>query len=170
MNSIRDELLNRVLTDAIFPALSALPPRFYSPEALHLQLAIGLQESKLKDRWQVLDGSRKGPARGLWQFEQGGGVKGVLNHESTAALAADACRAACVQPKPAAVWAALETDDVLAAKFARLLLWTDPRPLPGLNDTDGGWAYYERNWRPGRPHPQTWPAHWVRARRFVYGS
>lgn len=21
-----------------------------------------------------------------------------------------------------------------------------------------------------KPHPQTWPAHWVRARRFVFGS
>ena len=168
--TIRDELLEGVLHGAIFPALADLPPKFYTPEALQLQLAIGLQESKLKDRWQVLNGGRKGPARGLWQFEQGGGVKGVLKHAATATLAAEACARHGVPATPAAVWAALENNDVLAATFARLLMWTDPKPLPAPNDTEGGWAYYERNWRPGKPHPATWPAHWVRCRRFVFGS
>lgn len=169
MNGIRDELLDSVLHGAVFPALEALPPRFYTPAALQLVLAIGLQESKLKDRWQVLSGGRKGPARSLWQFEVGG-IRGVLRHPSTAALAADACRRHGVDATPEAVWAAIETNDVLAATFARLLLWTDPRPLPAPNDTEGGWAYYERNWRPGQPHPATWPMHWVRCRRFVFGS
>ena len=60
-----DTLLDSVLHGAIFPALADLPPKFYTPEALQLQLAIGLQESKLVHRWQVLNGGRKGPARGL---------------------------------------------------------------------------------------------------------
>lgn len=167
---IRDELLEGVLHGAIFPALADLPPKFYTPEALQLQLAIGLQESKLKDRWQVLNGGRKGPARGLWQFEQGGGVAGVLKHTATAKLAAEACARHGVKATAASAWAALETNDVLAATFARLLLWTDAKPLPAPNDTQGGWAYYERNWRPGKPHPATWPMHWIRCRRFVFGS
>lgn len=169
MNGVRDELLEGVLHGAIFPALADLPPKFYTPEALQLQLAIGLQESKLKDRVQIVNGGGRGPARGLWQFEQGGGVAGVLKHPATATLAAEACKRHGVPATPAAVWAALETNDVLAATFARLLLWTDAKPLPAPNDTQGGWAYYERNWRPGKPHPATWPTHWVRCRRFVFG-
>ena len=166
----RDPLLDEVVMQAVFPALADLPPKFYTPAALQLMLAIGLQESKLMSRWQVLNGGRKGPARGLWQFEQGGGVKGVLSHDATKDLATQACKRRGVAPVPAAVWGELEHDDVLAATFARLLLWTDPRTLPAPNDTEGGWAYYERNWRPGKPHPATWPAHWIRCRRFVFGS
>lgn len=169
MNGIRDELLYSVLHGAIFPALDALPPKFHSPIAIQVLLTIGLQESKLLNRWQVLNGGGKGPARSFWQFEVGG-IRGVLRHPSTAALAADACRRHGVDATPEAVWAAIEINDVLAATFARLLLWTDPRPLPAPNDTEGGWAYYERNWRPGQPHPATWPMHWVRCRRFVFGS
>lgn len=169
MNGVRDELLDSVLHGAVFPALAALPPKFYTPGALQLQLSIGLQESKLKDRWQVLDGGRKGPARSLWQFEKGG-VRGVLKHPATARLAAEACARHGVAATPEAVWVAIEANDVLAATFARLLLWTDPRPMPAPNDTEGSWAYYVRNWRPGQPHPATWPAHWIRCRRFVFGS
>jgi len=168
--TMRDELLEGVLHGAIFPALAELPPKFYTPEALQLQLAIGLQESKLKDRWQVLSGGRKGPARSFWQFEQGGGVKGVLTHPATATLAAEACKRHGVATSAVLVWSAMETNDVLAATFARLLMWTDPRPLPPPDDTKGAWAYYVRNWRPGQPHPATWPAHWIRCRRFVFGS
>lgn len=170
MSTVRDPLLQDVLDTSVFPALADMPPKFYSPAALQMQLAIGLQESKLTHRVQVLNGGGKGPARGLWQFEQGGGVKGVLTHEASKALAVQACARRGVAPTALAVWGELEHDDVLAATFARLLLWTDPRPLPTPNDTEAGWAYYERNWRPGQPHPQTWPAHWVRARRFVFGS
>lgn len=168
--TVRDPLLQEVLDTAIFPALAALPPRFYSPGSLQMMLAIGLQESKLIHRWQVLNGGGKGPARSQWQMEQGGGVKGVLTHDATKDLAAQACARHGVAPTAAAVWGELEHDDVLAATFTRLLLWTDPRPLPTPDDTEGGWTYYERNWRPGKPHPATWPAHWVRARRFVFGS
>ena len=69
--TIRDPLLQEVLDTAIFPALAALPPKFYSPAALHLQLAIGLQESKLAHRWQVLNGGGKGPFRRLIAIEIG---------------------------------------------------------------------------------------------------
>ncbi|MNL86831.1 hypothetical protein D3C87_2157110 [compost metagenome] len=47
---------------------------------------------------------------------------------------------------------------MLAAGVARLLLWTDPKTLPSIGDVDAAWALYLRTWRPGKPHPQTWPA------------
>ena len=47
------------------------------------------------------------------------------------------------------VYQAFEHDDVLAAIFARLLLWTDPYSLPKLGDADGAFNLYIRTWRPG---------------------
>ncbi len=67
------------------------------------------------------------------------------------------CKARSVAGDPDAIYAALEYDDVLAAGVARLLLWTDPKALPPVGDADAGWALYLRTWRPGKPHPQTWP-------------
>ena len=53
-------------------AFALLPPAMDTPDARVLLLAIGLQESKFSHRLQI-----GGPARGYWQFEQGGGVRGV---------------------------------------------------------------------------------------------
>ena len=78
-------------------------------------------------------------------------------------LAAKLCVAREVEANSAAVYDRLEHDDVLAAGFARLLLLTDPRPLPDVTDVDGAWAYYLRNWRPGKPHPETWAGYHTRA-------
>lgn len=84
-------------------------------------------------------------------------MRGVLQHPASMVRAAKLCVARDVEAVPLAVWEALQVDDVLAAGFARLLLLTDPKPLPAPEDADGGWAYYIRNWRPGKPHPATWP-------------
>ncbi|HEY0201134.1 MAG TPA: hypothetical protein VGC24_05530, partial [Burkholderiaceae bacterium] len=59
------------------------------------------------------------------------------------------CKVRGVAFTPQAVWDALDDDDLLAAGFARLLLYTDPAPLPAVGDVEGAWAYYLRNWRPG---------------------
>jgi hypothetical protein len=32
-----------------------------------------------------------------------------------------------------------------------------------IGDADGAWAYYLNTWRPGKPHPETWPALYVQA-------
>ena len=136
-------------------ALSELGRGYDSPAARVMLTAIALQESGLSARRQ-----RGGPARGLWQFERGG-VAGVLSHASSAVAAKAACKRAGVAANPASVCAELEFNDVLAAVFARLLLWTDPKPLPVLGDSNGAWAYYLRNWRPGRPHPETWSANYA---------
>jgi hypothetical protein len=118
-------------------------------------LAIAGQESGLRYRAQV-----GGPARGLWQFERGGGVRGVLNHPATAKVAARACAELLIPATEVSVHPALEDNDDLACVFARLLLLSDPAPLPAMDQPDTGWGYYERNWRPGKPHRQTWAEKW----------
>lgn len=144
-------LLTEVI-DTIFPkAFSLMPMRLDSPEARVMLLTIGKQESRFLYRRQV-----NGPARGFWQFEEGGGVRGVLMHSSTTALIREVCEARQVQYTVPAVYRAIENDDILACCMARLLLWADSRPLPALDDTDGAWETYIRCWRPGRPHPSTW--------------
>ena len=160
-------LLADITLFAIDPALALLPAKMDTPQARCLMLAIGLQESRLTARAQIVNGGGKGPARGLFQFERGGGVCGVLEHPATKALAASVCAARNVEPDAATVWAALETDDVLAAAFARLLLLADPKPLPALGDGAAGWSCYLRNWRPGKPKPDTWQVMYARALRFV---
>lgn len=142
--------------DGSLALLQSLAPerikaRIDSPEARVMLLAIGLQESRFIHRRQV-----GGPARGFWQFEQGGGVRGVLRHEVSHELAQQVCDARGVAATSEAVYEALDDDDILAGCFARLLLWTDPARLPGVGNVDPAWALYTRTWRPGKPHRHTW--------------
>lgn len=163
-------LLDAILHSAINPAFSLLPVKMDSDAARVMLLAIGLQESRLKYRAQKVHGDpyAKGPARGLWQFERGGGVFGVMNHRHTKELAKSLCVARSQCFDSVLIHARLEYDDILAAGFARLLLFTDPRPLPDLDaDHDETWAYYIRNWRPGKPHRDTWDEFHVQARQQV---
>lgn len=159
--------LQEIINDAIEPALRLLPEKMSAPtsrERLLVQLLVnGLQESRFKFRYQVIQNKPglKGPARGYWQFEKGtektrGGVTGVLLHAATREPAQALCRARGVPATAEAVWEAVENDDVLAAGFARLLLWTDPFPLPNLGEAQAAWELYLRTWRPGQPHRHTW--------------
>jgi hypothetical protein len=125
-------------------------------------LTIAQQESGLKHRAQVIStGAKAGPARGWWQFERGGGVAGVLTHQQTKDLASRICEACYVPRDSYAAWRCLEGHDRLAVAFARLLLWTDPAPLPGTSQE--GWRCYLVNWRPGKPHPEKWHGYWMRS-------
>ena len=160
--------LQNLVSSVVSPAMALLPARMDSDRVRVLLLAIGLQESRFQFRRQM----GNGPARGFWQFEQGAtassGVRGVFNH----ALTGDTLRRVAVQrgiqPTAAAIWAALETDDVLACVTARLLIYTDGPPLPALGDADGAWRLYaDRCWRPGKPHPETWPANYAAALQAV---
>lgn len=155
--------LSEIRAQAMTPALALLPARMSTAAAEVMLLSITQQEDPEQRRRQW----PTGPARGLWQFELAGGVRGVLNHPASRQHALAVCVARGVAPDPAAVWAALERDDVLAAAFARLLLWTDPQALPATNDPAGGWALYERTWRPGKPHPQRWAPRFAAAVREV---
>ncbi len=140
-NAARDA----VLATAINPALGWLSLRAVPADdtARLILLAITGQEADARFRRQ----HGNGPARGLWQFERGGGVAGVLGHRASIGLAGALCAWRGVLAGSTEVHAALEHDDVLAAGFARLLLWTDPKPLPA--DEEGAWALYLRTWRPG---------------------
>ncbi|WP_288080308.1 hypothetical protein [Pseudomonas sp.] len=152
-------MLKQIRASAIAPALALLPAKMSGRRAEQMLLTIGLQESRFEHRRQL----GNGPARGLWQFERGGGVRGVLEFPSTKALARSVCEARGVAPAVDAVHAALERDDVLAAAFGRLLLWTDPAPLPALGEPQQAWDLYVRTWRPGKPHRHTWDDFYAQA-------
>jgi hypothetical protein len=147
---------------ALRPALTMLPPAMTSPEARAMVLAIALQESKLIARRQV-----HGPARGYAQFEFAG-VSGVMRHEASRVYADQLCDALDVPPLIGTVHAALEYQDILAAGFARLLLWTHPHPLPKEPQAWLGWQQYLATWRPGKPHQHTWQDHWTTAWAVVH--
>lgn len=155
--------LAEITREAIDPALAMLPAKMDTPKARAMLLAIGLQESRFLHRRQLGDG----PARGFWQFERGGGARGVLWHSQSRPSMELICAARKCPPTSAALWQRIEFDDVLAAAAARLLLWTDPYPLPNFNDPEGAWRLYFRVWRPGKPHRDTWDGFWTQATRFV---
>lgn len=146
--------LQQVRREIIAPAFKLLPDRMGGKKAEVLLLAIGLQESRFLHRRQI-----NGPARSFWQGEKGGGmVHGVPRHVATMRTAAKVLEARGVSPTDDAIYAAIETDDILACCLARLLLITDPMALPEIGAPRAAWEMYLRTWRPGKPHPDTWPA------------
>lgn len=159
-------LIEQIDAGPLSEALALLPPKLDTIKARALVIAICLQESGLTARAQRVAGGGKGPARGLAQFELTG-VRGVMTHTASRELVAQVCAARRIGGATSSVvWAELERDDVLALALARLLLLTDPRPLPELGDQAGAWDYYLRNWRPGKPHLNRWPANYQAAAGF----
>lgn len=142
--------------------------RYTSIDAARMLLAIGYQESGFIHRRQV-----KGPAVGFWQFEKGGGILGVMRHHTTRTQAKDLLTQFELGTlhrfnRPAMmnkVYEALQKEeyDVLAGCFARLLLWTHPKALPGADQKEEAWQYYLDTWRPGKPHRNRWDQNWERA-------
>lgn len=143
---------------AINEAFALLPSKMDTPMARVIHSAIGYQETKYLTRVQY----GNGPARSYWQFENGrlSGINGVLTHPATSKYAMGICNTRKVEPERMAVWKAMESDDVLGAAFARLLMYSDPQPLP-KNQQEAWEMYALRTWRPGKPHPETWPAAWA---------
>lgn len=161
----------KLLSDVIWPALDLLPRAMRTHDAARMLLAIALQESALISRWQIVDPkdwSKKGPARGLWQFELGsqasrGGVWGVSLHPSSRYWLSELCKERDVDFTPPAIYAAIERDDILAAGVARLLMFTSPQRLPNRDGTGEGWMLYKSTWRPGKPHAEKWSLNWATA-------
>jgi hypothetical protein len=122
-----------------------------------LLLAIAAQESGWNERRQV----GGGPARSYWQFESGGGVAGVIALQF--ARLQLVCERLDVPMAQSLIFEAMAWNDRLALAMARLLLWTDPAPLPSIGNRDAAWAYYLRLWRPGKPRPDDWAASYARA-------
>lgn len=145
-----------VLTYAIEPALTLLPGSMTSRPAKAMLLAIGLQESRFEHRRQ----QPQGPARGWWQFERAG-VRAVFSHRASGDMA-DAVATRIGYDRASndsnAIYLAIQHNDVLAAVFARLLLWTVPWVLPTEGQEELAWTQYTQAWRPGRPHRETWGA------------
>jgi len=146
----------RQLIDQDFNAGLALLPLAMSRNLPQVQvqlLTTHLQESPNQDQCQIVAGQKPGvcgPARGIFQFEKGGGVAGVMQHHSTRVAAAEVCRLLKIPATVEAVYDALRTtDDALDVAFARMLYWTDKDPLPKFGDVSGSWEYYVRTWRPG---------------------
>ncbi|QRY79625.1 hypothetical protein JVX91_00490 [Pseudomonas sp. PDNC002] len=140
--------LRDIRRSAIEPALLLLPAKMESPQAIVMLLAITRQEDPEQRRRQW----PTGPARSLWQAEQGGGmITGLLTYriQSVRDLAAGLCVGRGVPPAAPDVWEAIEHDDILAAGLARLLLYTDPFRLPELGKESAAWDLYLRTWRPG---------------------
>jgi hypothetical protein len=162
--------ITRAALPAINAGLALLPSAMDTPQARVMLLAIGLQESRFTHRVQIVNGGGKGPARGLWQFERGGGCAGIVRHNASRYWAAQVCAARGVPFDALAIWRALETDDVLAAAAARLLLFTDPKRLPAVGERAAAWDLYTRVWRPGKPHRQTWDALYDEAVQAVLGE
>lgn len=144
---------------SIDAALALLPDAMTSPAAKIMLYTIGLQESRFEHRRQLVGNPPRpaGPAKGFWQFERGGGCKGVVSHAASRYWMHKVCEARGVTFSATAIWNAIETDDVLAAAAARLLLFTDPKRLPELGEPKEAWNLYLRVWRPGKPHKGTWP-------------
>lgn len=160
------EVRNTILK-AAFGLLNKLAPKikWESPEATLQLLAIGLQETVFLTRVQY----GKGPARSFWQFEEGGGVNGVMKHHVVGKYCKLVCEALGVPFERHAIWKAMETNDVLGACMARLLLYSSPKALPKLGEQQAAWDMYEDNWRPGKPHPEKWPAYYKAALKEVQG-
>lgn len=162
--------LPEVKTRILDRALAELPAKLDSKEARLMLLAIGLQESRFTATRQLVGNPPKpiGPAKSYWQGEEGGGmVQGVRTHAATKALAHEIYKVHDVEPNNRAIWNAIEHDQVLACKLARLLLWSDPFKLPDLGQQGAAWALYVRVWRPGKRNPASWPELYQRALAFV---
>jgi len=142
----------------IRPSLNLLPPVMRSTQAEIMLLAIGGQESGWQHRQQI-----RGPARGFYQFERNG-VIGVQNHRSTKEIADRITKRLNYEPDE--VFGAIKHNDTLATCFARLLLWTVPKPLP--SKSEDAFRQYNWAWRPGKPHPERWEDNWKTARSTIF--
>lgn len=124
--------------------LALLPLYMWTLPAKVLLYATSRQENPQRLAQQV-----GGPAVGDYQFERGGGVKGVMVHPSVEVFTRSVCAARKVTFNEGAIYQALKTDAILAAALARLLYYTDPKALPAVGDELAAWQLYLRTWRPG---------------------
>jgi hypothetical protein len=146
-------------TRVIIPGVHLFPFQD-SPLAQKILLAIAGQESGWLEREQI-----DGPARGFWQFERPGGVRGVMNHIMCKSRLEAFCAKMEIPFDEYTIFEAIAWCDPLAYVMARLLLWTDPGPLP--TDADTVWELYVRCWRPGKPKPLTWASYYGAAGSMI---
>lgn len=152
----------RLLLNAVIrPTLAWMDAKLRVPagaKAEMLLLAIAHQESGINDRIQGIGDA--GPARGFWQFERIG-VQDVMQRRTRDMDVI--CKELVFPADTAVVWQHLAWNDMLACAVARLTLFLDRTPLPDVSDENAAWAYYVRNWRPGKPHRDRWTPNWNQA-------
>jgi hypothetical protein len=158
----------RTLIQPVVARLSAKYGIGGGPSAEAMLIAIGLQESDFATRDQETNGPPVlGPATGFWQFERGGGVRGVMRHPASREIARTEALSQGVLFDENAIWTVFSRTegDELACIFARLLLLTDPQklPAPSAAAEEEAWNYYNRNWRPGKPSRHRWGSRWSAA-------
>lgn len=138
---------------AVVPALAILPLKMDSLRARALVMAIGFQESKCEFRFQV-----GGPARSYWQFERMGGCAEILTHPATSHYIRSVLLELDFPQNADATMLHnyMAYNDILAAACARLLLWAHPKPLPSASEVEIAWQYYLEQWKPGKPHRESW--------------
>jgi hypothetical protein len=138
------------LLRCIEPGLSLLPGYMVCDQSrVQLMSIAGVETNWAARAQKVEDGPP--PALGYWQF-QADGVAGVL--EAQRSLMTAVC--ATLDIPPTSIWSAIQYNDPLACVVARLLLWSDREALPAIGDANGGFDYYVRNWRPGKPDKTRW--------------
>ena len=163
----------QVLHVCIEPALEFLADHGIRPsdEARQMLLTIAGQEGDWRHRRQI-----GGPARSIWQGEKGGGMILAVHHAVTAKAARALLEAHDIgepdlgpwkMPTDTTIYEAMAWHDVVAAGLARLLLYTDPRALPKIGQVQYAWDYYDSVWRPGKPHPETWPSCYEKAQQAI---
>lgn len=169
-----NDLLTKVNKEYIDPIFAVLPKQMDTVEARLMLLSIGLQESRFTATYQKTKGKPdvKGPARGYWQFEKGtrasrGGVWGVYLHDASRYWLSELCKHFSVKFDVDFIYAEIEVNPVFAAGVARCLLFTDGKKLPQVGKVQEAWDCYTRNWRPGKPHRNTWDSLYDQARKAL---
>lgn len=109
----------------------------------------------VESAWTALRQANNGPASSFWQFERGG-ILGLMRDDETSRQVAVLCGISGIALQSTAIWQFMCTAEGanFSAAMARLLLWSDPMPLP-KTESDS-FNYYERNWRPGAPSYSRW--------------
>lgn len=141
-------ILHRINRGPLDQGLRLLPAKMDSLKARAQLLKIGLQESLLTHRQQLIGGRPIGPAAGLWQFELGG-ISGLLRHSMTRPHMEHLCKHYGLPLESLMIWRKIRQDDELAAAVARLNLWWHSAPMPDIDDEEASWQYYLFCWRPG---------------------
>ena len=122
----------------LLPACKPLfPEHLMDSNAQAMMLTIGLQESDLKHRQQLIGRNRNwwqsinGPATGFWQFEKIG-IKGVIEHRTAGPMFKTVCDLLGYPTNVNVIHKAVINNDILAVALARCLLWMVPEKLPAL--------------------------------------
>ena len=158
----------QLLHSDVRPALLRMFPQFQGRTPECMLLTIAGQETNLAYVYQM--DSQGKPiqtlARGLWQFELVG-VEGCLNHPANGWLAPFLEQNGFAGLTPEMIHWALPASTSLATWLARANLWWYAEdliePIADYDHAEAAWQQYLDIWRPGKPHRETWDAHWLAA-------